>query len=146
MGKPLDPGPPLTAADEFCACEAPGTGAYVKAAGTAVVISMIGAGAWGGLAVTFGKVLAVPTVLIALAAGWSVQAAAGRHRSIALGIIAAVATLAAAAAGYLLLQLPAVHPPAGGWHLNLYDFIMAGVATFLAFRVAGPGTKSRNSL
>jgi hypothetical protein len=96
--------------------------------------------------VLFGKVLAFPGVLIALAAGWAIQAAAGRHRTIALGIIAAVATLVAAAAGYLLLHLPAVNRPAAGWHLNGYDFIMAGVAAFVAFRLAGPGAKSRNSL
>ncbi|MDB4898032.1 MAG: hypothetical protein JWN15_4294 [Firmicutes bacterium] len=147
MGKPLDPGPPLTVADEFCACEAPGTAEYIKAVGAAVLISLIGAASWCGVAVAAGHTMAFPSVVIGLATGWSVNAAARLHRTVALGLIAAVATLLAASGGYLLLlRLPAVPQPTAGWPLNVYDFVMAGVAAVLAFWVAGPGAKSRNSL
>lgn len=146
MGKPLDPGPPLTPADEFCACEPPSTMEYVKAAAIATLAVIGGAGGWFAVALVARRLLAFPSVLIGAVAGWAIHQVAGRHRSVALGAMAAAATVFAATFGYSLLWMPFVHQPAGSWGLSGYDFLMAGVGGFVAYRLAGPRGRSRDSL
>jgi MFS family permease len=146
MGKPLDPGPPLTAAEEFCACEAPSTREYVRAVGAAFLVFLAGGLGWLGLAMVLQRLLVIPDVVIGVTAGWVVHQAGGRHRSRALGLLAAAAAMLAPAAGYSALWMPFVRQPSAGWRLNGWDFLMAGVGAFVAYLLAGPRDQPKDSL
>lgn len=138
MSRPLDPGPPLTPGEEFCESDPPSSGEYLRAAGAAVAVVALGAGAWVGIGLLTHRQWGFAAVFLGVAAGWLVHRAAGRHRSKSLGAIAAAAALLAAAAGYGLLWLPQLAPIAVDRQLSWYLLLMAGVGGFVAYRLAGP--------
>jgi hypothetical protein len=138
MGHSPNPGPPLTPAPEFCPCEPPSGLDLLKAAGVALLVTVLGAAGWFGIVVLTGRFRSLTTVLIGLAAGWLIHRAAGRHRSRTLGFMGAGATVLAAAGGYALLWVPFLHHGAGR-ALTLYDLFMTGLSALVAYRLAGPG-------
>ena len=138
MNRPLDPGPPLTPAEEFCESDAPSSGEYVRAIGAALAVLAVGAGAWVGIGLLTHRQWGFTAVFLGVAAGWLVHRAAGRHRSRAIGVVAAVSAVLAAATGYGLLWLPQLAPIAVDRHLSWYHLLMAGVGGFVAYRLAGP--------
>lgn len=142
MGNSLNPGPPLTAAPEFCACEPPTTWENVKAAGAALLIACLGAGAQLLVAVTTGRLWVVTTVVVGGVAGWLVNRAAGRHRSVLVGAFAAGGTLLGAAAGYGLLWLPALGVTNLARTAPWYYLALAVLGGFVAYRLASPKTSA----
>lgn len=138
MSRPLNPGPPLTAEEEFCE-HAPPTGMeYLKATGTAVLITLGGALSWFLIVLATRRLWGFSTVIIGVAAGWILNHAAGRHRSRPLGIMAASATVLAAMIGYGMLWLPFVDPKLADRQFSWYDLVMQALGAFVAYRLAGP--------
>lgn len=137
MSNRLDPGPPLTAGDEFFACAAPTTAEYVKASLVAFLLAAFGAGTSLLVTIATHRVIGVVLVAVGVVIGLAVHRAAGRHRSSAMGAIAAGATMLAASMGYGLLWLPFVSPELSR-SLSLVNLATIGLGLFIAFLLAGP--------
>lgn len=146
MSNHFRPGPPLRPEDEFCACEPPTSFEYVKAAGTAFLILLLGSAGWFGVVLATQRLWGFTTVLIGLFAGWAIHRAAGSHRSLWLGIIGGVTTMLATAAGYGLLWLPMLADAPIDRQFSWYDLIMIGLGAFVAYRLAGPKPTAKDSL
>ena len=144
MGKPFDPGPPLTPEPEFCECEPPSGLEYAKAVGMAGAAVLLGGLGWFGVVLATQRLWGFTTVVIGVVAGWAINRAAGRHRSIGLGIIGGVATVFAAITGYSLLWLPFVSGIGVDRQLSWYDMVMGGLGSFVAYRLAGPKAKAKD--
>lgn len=137
-----NPGPPLAPADEFCACQAPSSKEYLKAGGVALLVICFGAGAIIGAALLSGQTWSVLTALVGAGVGWSVNRAAGRHRSVWLGVIAAAATGLAAGVGYLALRWtdsPII------WGLPWTHLLMVSAGALVAYRLAGPNAAAKQT-
>lgn len=135
-----NPGPPLTPADEFCACQAPSGKEYLKAGGVALLVICFGAGLIIGAALLSGQTWSVLTAVVGATIGWAVNRAAGRHRSVWLGVIAAAGTGLAAGFGYLALSFsgsPII------WGLPWTHLLMIGAGALVAYRLAGPNAASK---
>lgn len=139
MTRPLDPGPPLTAGDEPCLDAPPTGGEYARAAVIAALASLVGAGGWFLTALVTHRLWGVVSVVIGVVVGMAVHQAAGRHRALALGAIAAAATLAASGVGYALLWLPIV-PPAVNRQFTWYQLAVIAIGALISFLLAGPRT------
>lgn len=137
-----NPGPPLTPTDEFCACQAPSGREYLQAGGVAFVLICFGAGLIIGTALLSGQTWSVLTALVGAGTGWAVNRAAGRHRSVWLGVIAAVGTGLAAGVGYLALGL--IGNPIT-WGLPWAHPLMVAAGALVAYRLAGPNAESKRS-
>lgn len=137
MGKPLDPGPPLTAGEEFCPDEPPSAHEYWRASFAAMALGTVLAGGWFVVAVATQRLWGVIVVLIGIALGLTVHRAAGRHRSYVMGAIAAGATLLAGILGYILLWMPFVSASVDR-RIEWYHPLMLVLALFVAYRLAGP--------
>ncbi len=137
MGNRLDPGPPLTAGEEYCATESPSGTEYAKASLVALLLAATGAGVCFGVALATHRLWGVMVVVVGVMIGLAVHHAAGRHRSGALGGIAAGATMIASLAGYSLLWLPFVSPTVDR-SLSWVHLVMIGLGLFIAFLMAGP--------
>lgn len=146
MSDRRNPGPPLTAEEEFCACQPPTTGEYVRAFGAAFLLLIAGAGLWLGLVLLFQRISAASAVPIAAGVGWAIHRAAGRHRSLALGILAAVSAILATLAGFALLWLPAFARLPLARQLDWYHLAMLGLGALFAFSLAGPRERGAKSL
>lgn len=146
MSNRYDPGPPLKPEEEFCACEPPSDTEYVKAAATAFLLTMVGGGTWFAVVLLTHRQWGFTTVLIGLAAGWAINQAAGKHRSIMLGVFGSLATVFATFGGYLLLWLPFVREGTVDRSFSLYDFLMIGLGAFMAYRLAGPKPRAKDEL
>ncbi len=141
MGNGLNPGPPLVPGDEFCPTEPPRTGDYIKAGGSATLAVLGGAAGLFAIAMATQRLWSFTSVLIGLLLGWAVHRAAGRRRSLWLGVMAAVATVESNAIGYGLLWLPFISPTHLNRQLNWEHFIMLAVGAAVAYRLAGPRTQ-----
>ncbi|MFZ5816132.1 MAG: hypothetical protein ACOY93_12605 [Bacillota bacterium] len=141
-----NPGPPLTVEKEFCACEAPSAVEYLKAGAACLIAGLAGAVAWLGLVLLLQRISGIAAVLIALGAGWAVHRAAGRHRSLALGLLAAASSLLASLGGFGLLWLPAFARLPLPRQLDWYQLSMIGLGALVAFSLAGPRGRSGKSL
>lgn len=141
-----NPGPPLIAQDEFCACQPPTAKEYLKASAAALLIIVAGAGAWLGLVLLLQRISSLAGVLIALAAGWVIHRAAGRHRSLALGILAAACSVLAPLLGFTLLWLPIFSRLKLPRQLHWYHLIMLALGALAAYGVAGPRDHRTKSL
>lgn len=146
MSNHFDPGPPLKPEDEFCACQPPSGAEYAKAAGAALLTVLIGGAGWFGVVLATHRLWGFTTVLVGLAAGWAVNKAAGSHRSLSLGLIGGVATVLATVCGYVLLYLPSLAERPVDRQFSWYDLIMVGLGVFMAYRLAGPKPKAKDSL
>lgn len=146
MSNPRNPGPPLIAEEEFCPCEPPGTAAYVWASGAALVALLGGAAAWLGLVLLLRTISGFTALLIAVGTGWLVHRAAGRHRSRALGIMAAAASLLAVLAGFAMLWLPLFAPMELPRQLDWYQIGMLVLGALVAYHWAGPRETRSKSL
>jgi len=144
VGRPLDPGPPLTPDPEFCSCEPPSGTEYAKASGMTVLAVLLGGLGWFLVVLVTQRLWGFTTVIVGVAAGWAINQAAGRHRSVTLGAMSAGATLFAAATGYALLWLPFVGGMGIDRQLSWYDLIMSGLGCFVAYRLAGPKAKAND--
>lgn len=142
MSRRLNPGPPLTAEEEFCEHAPPTGGETFKAMGTALLITLGGALGWFLVVLATRRLWGFSTVLIGVAAGWTMHQAAGRHRSRTLGILAAVTTVLAPIIGYGMLWLPFVSPDLADRHFSWYDLAMLALGAFVAYRLAGPKAKT----
>jgi hypothetical protein len=142
VGTHFNPGPPLKPEDEFCACEPPSAAEYVKAAGITMLTVLLGGPAWAAAVVVTHRLWAITTVMVGLAAGWTVNKVAGGHRSLTLGIMSAAATALAWGIGNLLLFIPAFSG-ARNRSLSWYDLLMLGLGAFMAYRLAGPKPVSK---
>ena len=143
MSGPLDPGPPLVAGEESCPQDPPTRGEFTRAITIAGIATLCGAAAQFLASLATQRVWGFVTVLFGVVIGLLVNWAAGRHRSVSLGIVAAVATLGAALFGYSLLWLPFVTPPVNR-SLTWFHLIMLGVGLFIAYLLAGPRTEQRD--
>lgn len=137
-----NPGPPLTPADEFCACQPPSGKEYLQAGGVALLVICFGAGVIIGAALLSGQTWSVLTALVGAGIGWAVNRAAGRHRSVWLGVIAAAGTGLAAGAGYLALSL--IGNPIT-WGLPWTHLLMISAGALVAYRLAGPNAESKQT-
>lgn len=133
-----NPGPPLIVQDEFCACQPPTAKEYLKASGAALLIILAGAGAWLGLVLLLQRISSLAGVLIALSAGWAIHRAAGRHRSLALGLLAAASSVLAPLAGFALLWLPGFSRLKVPRQLDWYHLIMLALSALAAYSMTGP--------
>lgn len=138
MSDQSNPGPPLVAEDEFCACQPPSTAEYLKASAAAVAVLLVGAGLWLGVVLLFQRISGMSSVLIALGAGWVVHRAAGRHRSVVMGILAAASGVLAPLLGFVMLWMPFFSNWKLPRQLDWYQLAMIGLGALVAFGVAGP--------
>lgn len=138
-----DPGPPPRAEEEFCACQPPSTAEYIRASAAASAWIVLGGGLWLGLTLLLQQTSALTSMLIALSPGWIIHWAAGRHRSLALGILAAVAGAGACLAGFGLLWLPALGRLPIPRQLDWYHLSLLGLGLLAGFGKVAP--KNRNS-
>lgn len=145
MGHPFDPGPPLKAGTEYCPCEPPSPAAYAKALGAALLAILAGSAGWLVIGIVTGRLYSVTAVLIGLLAGWLVHIAAGRLRSIGLGIIAAAASILASGTGYALLWLPFLGKLPIDRQVSWYHLLMVAIGGAVAYSMAGQRTKSRET-
>jgi hypothetical protein len=137
-----NPGPPLTPADEFCACQTPSGLEYLRAGGVALLVICFGAGVLIGAALLSGQTWSVLTTILGAGLGWSVNRAAGRHRSVWLGVIAAASTLVATGIGYLSLRYTGSPIT---WGVPWAHLLMVAIGAGLAYRLAGPSAASRRT-
>jgi hypothetical protein len=138
MHKRLDPGPPLVPEDEFCACQPPGPAQYLWAIGASFLVALGGAIGWLTITVATQRMWTVTLVLIGLCAGWAVNKAAGRLRSVGLGVIAVVAAVIGGLGGYALLWLPFIDSRAIDRQLDWEHLLILALAGFIAYRMSGP--------
>lgn len=138
MSDRSNPGPPLVAEEEFCACQPPSAAEYLKASVTAVAVLLAGAGLWLGTVLLFQRISGMASVLIALGAGWAVHRAAGRHRSLLMGILAAAGGVLAPLLGFAMLWMPLFRDWKLPRQLDWYQLAMIGLGALVAFGVAGP--------
>lgn len=141
MGKPLDPGPPLQAPEEYCEADPPNLGDYLKATGITLLVTAGMAVGWFAFAMATRKVWSVVDVVAGLAVGLAVNSAASRHRSSWLGAMAGTGAVLATAIGYSLLWLPFVDPAAVDRQFSWYHLFAVALAAFIAYRLAGPKTQ-----
>lgn len=137
-----NPGPPLSPSDEFCACQAPSSKEYLKAGGVALLLIGFGAGVIIGAALLSGQTWSFLTALVGAGIGWAVNRAAGRHRSVWLGVIAAAGTGLAAGVGYLALSLSSSQII---WGLPWTHPLMVSAGALVAYRLAGPNAGSKQT-
>lgn len=138
MSDRRDPGPPLIAEEEFCACQPPSTMEYVKGSSAALLALVAGAVVWLGLVLLLQRISGLAAVLIALGTGWLVHRAAGRHRSAGLGIVAGAASVLASLLGFALLWLPYFDRWNLPRQLDWYQLSMIGLGALVAYGLAGP--------
>jgi hypothetical protein len=138
-----NPGPPLAPVDEFCACQAPSGMEYLRAGGTALLVVLLGAGAIAGAALLSGQTWSVLTALVGLGLGLAVHRAAGLHRSVWLGVIAAAGTGLATGVGYLSLTLSGSRI---SWGVAWTHLLMVAVGALVAYRLAGPSALTQKRL
>jgi hypothetical protein len=139
-----NPGPPLAPEEEFCACQLPSGLEYLKASGVTLLLLLVGAGAVFGTALLSGRTWSFLNPLLGLVLGLAVNWAAGHHRSVWLGLIAAGGTGLATGVGYLAL-LGWQHGPIS-WGLPWSHVVMIAVGGLVAYRLAGPNAASRQRL
>lgn len=144
MGKPLDPGPPLTPGDEFCESQPPTGLEYLKAAGAAGLVVVAGGALSFGITLVTGRQWAFAGVVLGIAAGWLVHRAAGRHRSRGVGLLAGASAFLAAAVGYALLWVPFLNHNGANRQLSWYHLFMTAVGAFVAYQLAGPRLPSKS--
>lgn len=137
MNVPQNPGPPLTAGDEYCACAPPTAAEYAKAAGIAFLIAIGGVAACLGLALLTARLWSVTSVVVGVCAGLAIYRAAGRHRSVGLGIMAACTTILTAVTGYALLWLPVFNRTAVNRELTWYHIAIVAAASIMAYGFTG---------
>ncbi len=142
MSDQRNPGPPLLPEDEFCACQAPSTREYVRAAATGLGSLLAGAGAWLLVTLLMQRVSGAAFVLIGWGIGWAVHRAAGRHRSPALGFVAAGSSLFASLLGFALLWLPAMGRVPLSRRLTWYELVMIALGALVAYGQAAPRKRS----
>lgn len=142
MDRPT-PGPPLLAESEYCATAAPTVAEYARASALGLLASLGGGGIWYGTVLVTGRLWGILAVGMGLLCGLAVHYGATRHRSVALGVMAAGYSAVGLGLGYLLLFYPHLlaglietHPPMG--RLRWFDLLFASAALFLAYRTAGP--------
>ncbi|MGE5672858.1 MAG: hypothetical protein ACM3XM_03100 [Mycobacterium leprae] len=139
MSKPLNPGPPLVAGDEFCPDAPPTIAGYIKASLAALLVVAAGAAASLALALYTGHFYAAVVAVTGLFAGWFIRLAADCRRSLVLGIMAASTTLCSLVGGYGLLLLPLVNAGATTITSAPWSYLLSTAAgLFLAYRIAGP--------
>lgn len=143
MSKPLDPGPPLLIQPEYCATDSPTRSEYLRAGVTAVAAVAIGALGSMGTAVATQRIWGVVIVALGILIGFGIHWAAGRHRSLYLGLMAVGATLLGPLIGYALLWLPFTSP-----HLDrsvtwahLGTLVVGGI---IAYLLAGQRSSPHN--
>jgi|GEM_PF-2584875 len=141
-----NPGPPLTPAEEYCACQPPSTGEYLKALAASLLFSLAAAGAWLLVTLVMQQISGLTSVLIGLAAGWTVHRAAGRHSSTALGVVAATASILASLVGFALLWLPALARVPLTRRLTWYELLLIGLGALVAYRQAAPRGRGKGFL
>lgn len=146
MSNRRDPGPPLVAEEEFCASQPPGASEYIKASGAALAALLGGAVIWVGLVLLVQQVSGFTALLVALGTGWLVHRAAGRHRSVGLGIIAAVSSVLAVLLGFALLWLPLFDRMKLPRQLDWYQVSMLVLGAVAAYHLAGPRDRRSKSL
>jgi hypothetical protein len=137
MGNHMDPGPPLISGDEFCPDDPPTGMETLRAVGTALLVVILGGAGWFVVVLATQRLWGVVMVLVGGLSGYFINQAAGRHRSLTLGLLAGGATLCASALGYGLLFLPFVDGTVINRSLDWTDLIKLAVAMFLAYRLAG---------
>lgn len=138
MHKRLDPGPALVPEDEFCACQPPGPAEYLWAIGASFLVALGGAIGWLTITIATQRMWTLSLVLLGFCAGWAVNKAAGRLRSVALGVIAVIATALAGLGGYALLWLPFIDATAIDKQLNWEHLLILALTGFVAYRMSGP--------
>lgn len=138
MSDPRSPGPPLVVEKEFCASEPPTTAENLRAGGAALVALVAGAVLWLGLVLLLQKISSLTPLLIAVGAGQLVHRAAGRHRSVALGILAAASSLLAVLGGFALLWLPFFERLKFPRQLDWYQIAIMVLGALVAYHLAGP--------
>jgi hypothetical protein len=134
----------LTPGDEFCKCEPPTGWENIKAVAAALGTAAVGAAAQFGVTLATGRVWDISTIAIGGLVGWLVHQAAGRHRSVLIGAVAAGATALACGAGYGLLWLPSLHRAAVAQAVGWFYLPMVALGGFVAYRLAGPITSSES--
>ncbi|MFZ5825242.1 MAG: hypothetical protein ACOY94_13080 [Bacillota bacterium] len=138
-----NPGPPLVAEDEFCACQPPTAKEYLKASGASLLVILAGASAWLGLVLLLQRIPGLAGVLTGPVAGWAIHRAAGRHRSLALGILAAASSVLVSVVGFALLWLPLFSRLKLPRQLGWYDLVMITLGALAAYSLAGPRDRGR---
>lgn len=146
MSDRSNPGPPLIAQEEFCACQPPTIREYLRAAAASALIVLAGAGVWIGLVLLLHRISGVTGLLIAVCAGWLIHRAAGRHRSLSLGILAATSSVLACLVGFALLWLPIFSRLILPRQLAWYHLIMFAMGALVAYGMAGPRDRHFRSL
>lgn len=146
MSDPRNPGPPLVSEKEFCACEPPTAAENLRATAAALVALLVGAALWLGLVLLLQKISSVTALLIAVGAGRLVHHAAGRHRSVALGILAGASSLLAVLCGFALLWLPLFDSLKLPRQLDWYQIAMMVLGALAAYHLAGPRQAGGESL
>jgi hypothetical protein len=144
MSDRSNPGPPLVAGEEYCACQAPSAMEYLRACAATLLVLVAGAGAWLGHVLLLQTISGITAVLIAVGAGWLVHRAAGRHRSLGMGILAAAGSVLACLGGFALLWLPAFSRLTFPRHLGWYHLSMMALGALVAFGMAGPRERRSN--
>ncbi len=136
MSTPLDPGPPMLIQPEYCATDAPTRSEYVRASATAAAAVVVGAVGWLGTALITQRIWGVVIVALGIMIGFAVHWAAGRHRSLYMGLMAAGATLLGPVIGYALLWLPFISPRLDR-SVRWSHFVMLAVGSLIAYLLAG---------
>lgn len=143
MSRPIDPGPPLLIPPEYCATDFPTRSEYLRAGATAAAAVAIGALGSMGTALITQRIWGVVIVALGILIGFAIHWAAGRHRSLYLGLMAVGATLLGPLIGYALLWLPFTAPNLDRsvtWsHLG-----MMVVGSFIAYLLSGQRLSSQN--
>jgi len=143
MSRPLDPGPPLLIQPEYCATDSPTRSEYMRAGLTAV--AAIGVGALGsmGTALATQRIWGVVIVALGILIGFAIHWAAGRHRSVYLGLVAVCATVLGPVIGYAMLWLPFASPTLDR-SLTWSHLGMMVVGSLIAYLLAGQGSSPKN--
>lgn len=144
MSGPVNPGPPLLIEPEYCACDLPTRSEYIRAGFSAILAVALGAVALIVSTLATYRLWGVVIVIGGIVNGFLVYWAAGRHRSLATGLMAVGATLLGPLIGYVLLWLPTVSPEVDR-ALTWSHLVLTVVGCFVAYLLSGqkPGQQAR---
>lgn len=137
MPRNEDPGPPLLAEEEFCPYAAPTRGEILRAILVGALMVLTGSVAQLAAALITQRVWGLVTVGVGIITGFAVHEAAGRHRSVLVGAVAAGSTLGASLIGYGFYWIPLL-PRTVDRTVTLYHLIMLGLGLFIAYLLSGP--------
>jgi len=143
MSRHINPGPPLLIQPEYCATDPPTRLEYVKALATAAVTVAVGSITLMATALITQRVWGVVIVALGIVIGFAIHWAAGRHRSMYIGLIAVGATLLGPLIGYAMLWLPVISHPIDRT-VNLSQPSMLALGSLIAYLLTGQRSPRKN--